>query len=221
MNFKNRKGYLKITDINIVTTNNTYIILDAKTKDEVKSGILPTQNNVVDLTLQLDDGVYEITTNYQSVPYQFIVYYNYLEVLLMKYKTIICDCITCSNKYKSENKLFFDLISYLTNLDILCNLKSMKYLSEEHERLYKANETKKLFGKFNFDYKSTIITLFTLIYLELYFNEAEENPNDIQDINQLFEIQKIEKCLNNSGYNFTYLITLSKKYRCDEDNCDC
>ena len=197
----------------------TYTIKSLDTCMIVSQGNLPTLGDDINFDLKLPDGEYEISLSYQALPERFIVYYNGLHSLIGKFKKLICDCFTCKKDNDLSYKIMFDLMSWLSDTGLLCKIKSTEFLKETNKILSQQENAKRIFGNFTFDYKDKIITFFTLVYLELYYLEYESNPIDTEDINTIFNIDIIEKCLNNKGYDFNYLITLSKNYRCKE--CDC
>ena len=221
MIIKNRIGKVEIHLENVPTTKNTYTIKNLNNCLIVSQGILPTlENNTSVLDLKLDDGNYELSLSYQSLPEHFTVHYNFINNFVTKFKKIICDCFTCKKDETALDKLFFETISFLNYTGYMCTLKSTKYLDDCYKTLSQSENTKKIFGKFTFDYKDKITTFLILIFLEIYQNEYENYPTDIDDINTMFSIDIIEKCLNNKGIDFNYILTLSKNYRCQECGCN-
>lgn len=188
----------------------------------VASGIIENES----FKLQLPDGKYKILSSKDSfaeIELDFIVYYNYLCEFVNKFlKVICCECcdeaLTGKNKNEEVDKLFFEAFINFQCLGVLDDLKltqntSCRYKDELKEKV----EISQFYGTFNFDYTQKKKEILQTMYIDFYKNAANSikaDESDIEGINSLFQIEKVEKCLYKNGIDFSYFSELYNKLNC-------
>ena len=199
----------------------TYVLKNTLTNNIYRGQIESNQ-----ITIELEDGLYCITIyneDREDFKSTFNVYYNYLPNFVKDIQKLTCGCNNCGDKKDTDIYQTYQLsLNYFSATGLLCNLKAYNYYTQiAHKNVMEAQEYKKYYGKFVFNYEENIRNLLISTYIELYLrssNITSNNQKDLDELNQLFKISSIEKCLYKIGYDFCKISNLIESLTSD---CNC
>lgn len=227
-NTKNNIYVSVIEDIGI--SNATYSVYSVDARGCVNpvatlTGELDADNRT---DLILSDGIYVITVftedeQFPTIEQEFIVYYNFIPQLIEYTNNALCKgegslCTSCKTENELEDlfKDYFKTMTYLSCTGILPNLKLLRHKSCEITKVVNTQEEMyKYFGRFNFDYKRELKTFFAHLYIELYYDFTNIIENSETPEEDVFEFEKIERCIYNQGFDYVKTISLLNNLNCE------
>ena len=180
------------------------------------------ENQVV---TKLDDGRYLIKVvldNQVDFKDTFNVYYNELPNVVKEIQKVLCPCNNCKAvSLEDLFKVYFRVIGFMQSTGLLCKSTAMLDITSKHYNvLTDAKEYESYYNSFNFSYEKSIQELLVNVYVELYemsTNQLVTSENDLKEINCVFNIDFMEKCIYKLGYSLTDILCHFTNAKC---NCN-
>lgn len=189
---------------------------------EVQAQGIVEGNKVV---TKLDDGRYLIKVvldNQVDFKDTFNVYYNELPNVVKEIQKVLCPCNNCKAvSLEDLFKVYFRVIGFMQSTGLLCKSTAMLDVTSKHYNvLTDAKEYESYYNSFNFSYEKSIQELLVNVYVELYemsTNQLVTSENDLKEINCVFNIDFMEKCIYKLGYSLTDILCHFTNAKC---NCN-
>ena len=189
---------------------------------EVQAQGIVEENQVV---TKLDDGRYLIKVvldNQVDFKDTFNVYYNELPNVVKEIQKVLCSCNNCKAvSLEDLFKVYFRVIGFMQSTGLLCKSTAMLGITSKHYNvLTDAKEYESYYNSFNFSYEKSIQELLVNVYVELYemsTNQLVTSENDLKEINCVFNIDFMEKCIYKLGYSLTDILCHFTNAKC---NCN-
>ena len=189
---------------------------------EVQAQGIVEENQVV---TKLDDGRYLIKVvldNQVGFKDTFNVYYNELPNVVKEIQKVLCPCNNCKAvSLEDLFKVYFRVIGFMQSTGLLCKSTAMLDITSKHYNvLTDAKEYESYYNSFNFSYEKSIQELLVNVYVELYemsTNQLVTSENDLKEINCVFNIDFMEKCIYKLGYSLTDILCHITNAKC---NCN-
>ena len=189
---------------------------------EVQAQGIVEENQVV---TKLDDGRYLIKVvldNQVDFKDTFNVYYKELPNVVKEIQKVLCPCNNCKAvSLEDLFKVYFRVIGFMQSTGLLCKSTAMLDITSKHYNvLTDAKEYESYYNSFNFSYEKSIQELLVNVYVELYemsTNQLVTSEKDLKEINCVFNIDFMEKCIYKLGYSLTDILCHFTNAKC---NCN-
>lgn len=183
-------------------------------------------------SFKLPDGKYRIKLVHSrpdiaDLEQEFLVMYNYLPTLMEYIEDAICGdlnslCPGCGDDdEKTLQENFFKTFMYLNCIGVFSEFTLVKFKScLNFNAIKNEEETRRYYGRFNYNYKRALKEFFAYLYVELY-NRHIRIVRDVEDaegasLKEIFQFKKMRVCLHRMFIDYDNLIC-----KFDELNCDC
>lgn len=174
------------------------------------------------LEIQLPDGSYKIIVNngeYEDYKECFTVFYNGLPLIVDLIRKILCPCGNCKKTTDEDLlKALYELTGFFQNAKLLCSSYTFnRELNKGFRQILEQKEYEAYYGEFKFDYRTSVRDLLAYAYVELYLmssNALNLSEKELDNVNNLYKVDSLEKCLYRLGYNLEDIICSIEKQDC-------